>query len=160
MAAVRALPPDPVAPWAEVAPGYGRMTVADLLALPDDDGRRYEVVDGVLARVGSSVYKVTRMAEQLFATLLAFVVAHDLGDVTPHAGTYDLDASGQSITGLVPDVGFRCGWSILAGGRSMCGISATRRRGRWPSGVLSMARMWYRGLATPSLTSSFNIAMG
>jgi len=82
------------------------MTVADLLALPDDDGYRYEVVEGVLVRVGSSVYKVTRMAGQLIATLLAFVVAHELGDVTPPDGTYDLDAPGQSITDLVPDVGF------------------------------------------------------
>jgi len=82
------------------------MTVADLVSLPDDDGYRYEVVEGVLVRVGSSVYKATRVAGRLFATLLAFVVAHNLGDVTPPDGTYDLDASGQSITGLVPDVGF------------------------------------------------------
>ncbi len=106
MTAIRTLPPDPVAPWAEIVPGYGHMTVADLVSLPDDDGYRYEVVEGVLVRVGSSVYKATRMAGRLFATLLAFVVAHDLGDVTPPDGTYDLDASGQSITGLVPAVGF------------------------------------------------------
>ncbi len=76
------------------------------MSLPDDDGYRFEVVEGVLVRVGSSVYKATRMAGRLFATLLAFVVAHDLGDVTPPDGTYDLDASGGSITGLVPAVGF------------------------------------------------------
>ncbi len=50
MAAIRAFPSDSVAPWAEVVPGYGRMTVADLLDLPDDDGYRYEVVEGVLVR--------------------------------------------------------------------------------------------------------------
>jgi len=159
-------------------PGYGRMTVADLLALPDDDGYRYEVVEGVLVRVGSSVYKVTRMAGQLIATLLAFVVAHELGDVTPPDGTYDLDAPGQSITDLVLMSGLSapsycpsstrirrspsrpiwpsrscrttstdrpwasrrgatstparawCGSSIRVGGRSMCGILVTRRRGR------------------------------
>jgi len=106
MTTARALPTDALAPWAEIVPGYGAMTVADLVALPDDEVWRYEVVDGVLVRVGSSVYKATRLAGRLFATLLAFVLTHDLGDVTPPDGTYDLDASGQSTTGLVPDVGF------------------------------------------------------
>ena len=105
MTTARALPTNSLAPWAEIVPGHGAMTVADLVALPDDEVWRYEVVDGVLG-VGSSVYKATRLAGRLFATLLAFVLTHDLGDVTPPDGTYDLDASGQSTTGLVPDVGY------------------------------------------------------
>ncbi len=41
------------APWAEVVPGYGPVTVAVLLMLPDD-GYIYEVVEGVLVRVAGS----------------------------------------------------------------------------------------------------------
>jgi hypothetical protein len=37
------------APWAEIVPGYGQVSVDILLTLPDD-GYVYEVVDGVLVR--------------------------------------------------------------------------------------------------------------
>jgi Uma2 family endonuclease len=94
-----------LAPWAEIVPNAGPMTVQKVLALPDD-GWRYEVVEGVLVRVGGSSYRATRIAGRLFAVLLAYVLAQDLGDVTPPDGTYDLDAAGRSRTGLVPDVGF------------------------------------------------------
>lgn len=101
----RELPADTLAPWAEIVPNAGPMTVEQMRALPDD-GWQYEVVEGVLARVGSSSYRATRLAGRLFAVLLSYVLAHGLGDVTPPDGTYDLDASGRSRTGLVPDVGF------------------------------------------------------
>lgn len=105
MSQARAFAPDPLAPWAEVVPNALPMTVDSLLALPDD-GYRYELVEGRLVRVGGSSYRATRIAGRLFAALLSFVLAHGLGDVTPPDGTYDLDASGRSSTGLVPDVGF------------------------------------------------------
>lgn len=96
---------DTLAPWAEIVPNAGPMTVAKMRALPDD-GWQYEIVEGVLVRVGGSSYRATRIAGRLFAVLLSYVLAHGLGDVTPPDGTYDLDASGRSSTGLVPDVGF------------------------------------------------------
>ena len=45
-----ALPPNP-APWAEVVPGMGPVTVDDLLTIPDD-GYIYEVVDWGLSPHG------------------------------------------------------------------------------------------------------------
>lgn len=105
MSQARALPPNTIAPWGEVFSDGPPMTVADLLALRDD-GQRVELVDGRLVRVGGSSYRATRVAGRLFAALLSFVLAQGLGDVTPPDGTYDLDASGRSTTGLVPDVGF------------------------------------------------------
>jgi len=46
------IPPNP-APWAEVVPGMGPVTVGDLLTIPDD-GYIYEVVEGVLVRMVGS----------------------------------------------------------------------------------------------------------
>lgn len=47
MAEARAFPSDTLAPWAEIAPNMGPLTVAELFDLPDN-GWRYEVVEGVL----------------------------------------------------------------------------------------------------------------
>ncbi len=99
------MPSDTLAPWAEIVSNAGPMTVETMRVLPDD-GWQYEVVEGVLVRVGGSSYRATRIAGRFFAVLLSYVLAHSLGDVTPPAGTYDLDASGRSSTGLVPDVGY------------------------------------------------------
>ncbi len=41
---------EPLAPWGEVVPGARRMTVDELLALPDDS-RMYELVEGRLVRM-------------------------------------------------------------------------------------------------------------
>lgn len=46
----RTCTPATPAPWAEVVPGMGPVTVADLLTIPDD-GYVYEVVEGVLVRL-------------------------------------------------------------------------------------------------------------
>lgn len=52
MSIASAFPASP-APWAEVVPGMGAMTVDALLSIPDD-GYVYEVVDGILVRVAGS----------------------------------------------------------------------------------------------------------
>ena len=54
------VPPSP-APWAEIVPGYGPVTVDILLTLPDD-GCVYEVVEGVLVRVASPFQSGADMA--------------------------------------------------------------------------------------------------
>ncbi len=46
----QSFPPNSIAPWAELVPGMGPVTVDDLLAIPDD-GYIYEVVEGVLVRM-------------------------------------------------------------------------------------------------------------
>src|SRR6266536_2237975 len=70
------------APWAEVVPGRGPVTVDDLLTIPDD-GYIYEVVEGVLVRMAGSGEEATTIGGLLVIALGAFVYAHRLGIVTP-----------------------------------------------------------------------------
>ena len=97
----RSVPPESVAPWAEVVPGVPLMTEADLLARPDD-GWQYELVKGVLVRMPPSGKRATRIARRLSARLGDHVDQHGLGEVTGEQGGYRL-APG---TDLAPDVGF------------------------------------------------------
>ncbi len=90
------------APWAEVVPGYGPVTVDVLLTLPDD-GCRYEVVEGVLVRMAGSGDEATTIAGLIVIALGSFVYAHRLGIVTPADGVYTFHGA---ETGLLPDVGF------------------------------------------------------
>lgn len=102
----RALTPDTLAPWAEIVPGVGPMTVADLLRRPDDGGWRYEVVEGVLVRVAGSRPKAVRVTDRLYRALGNYVEAHRLGQTTPPDAVYDFEYTGQPNTGLLPDIGF------------------------------------------------------
>jgi len=80
MAALRAYPPDPVAPWAEVVPGAPYpMTIQDLLDWPDDDGYRYELVDGVLVRVADSGDEATTIGLAIASELRVYVRPRRLG---------------------------------------------------------------------------------
>lgn len=97
----RALPPD-LAPWAEVVPAMGPVTVDLLLSLPDD-GYRYEVVDGVLVRMGGSGNRATILGIEIAAVLRNYVRPRRLGRVTGADGLYKFP---QAETGLIPDVGF------------------------------------------------------
>lgn len=97
----QALPPNP-APWAEVVPGMGPVTVDTLLTIPDDE-YIYEVVDGVLVRMAGSGKTATRIGGLLVIALGSFVYARRLGIVTPADGVYKFPGA---ETGLIPDVGF------------------------------------------------------
>ncbi len=91
-----------LAPWAEVVPGYGPVTVDVLLTLPDDE-YRYEVVDGVLVRMAGSSDEATTIGGVLHGELYAYVRPRRLGIVTPADGVYTFPGA---ETGLLPDVGF------------------------------------------------------
>jgi len=107
MTAQRADPSLSPAPWAEVVPQAPYpMTVGDLLAWPDDDRYRYEVVDGVLVRMAGGKPRALFIANRLYLALGSFVAAHGLGETTGADGVYDLDRRGQPNTGLLPDIGF------------------------------------------------------
>src|SRR5438874_6800440 len=93
---------DTLAPWAEVVPEAGPMTVEDLLTRPDD-GWRYEVVEGVLVRVAGSGDLAANIAVALAAILFTFVRPRRLGRVTGADGVYKFPGA---ETGLLPDVGF------------------------------------------------------
>lgn len=102
MAGARVISAEILTPWAEVVPDAGRMTVADLLALPDD-GWRYEVVEGVLIRVAGSGAKATTVGRRLAARLGDYVDERDLGLVTGADGVYKFLGA---ETGLLPDAGY------------------------------------------------------
>ena len=108
MAEAPALPPDPIAPWAEIVPDTGPMTVNDLLERRDD-GWHYELVEGRLIRMPPSGFRASRIAMRLGGLLVTFVDAHELGAVTTSDGAYDLSAPGTPPTkgtGLAPDIAF------------------------------------------------------
>ncbi|WIG58043.1 MAG: hypothetical protein OJF49_000788 [Ktedonobacterales bacterium] len=95
------------APWAEIVPGVGQMTVNEMLALPEDAGWQYELVEGRLVRMPGSGGEASVIAARLVMVIGGFVEAHDLGVVTGADGTYDLTQPGDAgETGLVPDVAF------------------------------------------------------
>jgi len=104
MAALRAHPPDPVAPWAEVVHSAPYpMTIQDLLDWPDDDGYRYELVDGVLVRVAGSGDEATTIGLAIASELRVYVRPRRLGVATGADGVYKFPGA---ETGLVPDAGF------------------------------------------------------
>ncbi len=99
-------PPASVAPWAEVVPGVGPLTMADYLAYPDDDGYQYELVDGVLVRMAGTRPEAGGVTRRLLRPLDAYVEAHALGTVTLPDEVYSFERVGQPNTGLLPDLGF------------------------------------------------------
>jgi Uma2 family endonuclease len=82
------------------------MTVDDLLDWPDDDGYRYEVVEGVLVRMAGTRPPAGRVTRRLQLPLAIYVQIHDLGTVTLPDEVYDFEHTGQPNTGLLPDLGF------------------------------------------------------
>jgi Uma2 family endonuclease len=96
-----------LAPWAELVPEVGPMTIDGLLALPDDSRWQYELVEGRLVRMPASGFEASRIAALLVAALITFVQPRGLGAVTGADGTYDLtQPEDRGETGLVPDVAF------------------------------------------------------
>jgi Uma2 family endonuclease len=102
MSIALAHPPAPFAPWAEIVPGYGRVSVGILLTLPDD-GYQYEVVEGVLVRMAGSGFDATTLGFELGAELRNYARPRRLGRVTGADGVYKFPGA---ETGLVPNVGF------------------------------------------------------
>ncbi len=107
MTAGRAHPSDAVAPWAETVPDAPYpMTMAAFLDYPDDDGYRYELVEGVLVRMVGSRPAAGHITVRLQARLAVYVEDHGLGQVTRPDEPYDFENTGQKDTGLLPDIGF------------------------------------------------------
>jgi Uma2 family endonuclease len=116
MSATLHAPPVSLAPWAEVVPGVGHVTVDSLLTM-QDDGYQYEVVEGTLVRMAGSGEEASTIALELAAELRNYVRPRRLGRVTGADGVYKFPGA---ETGLVPDVAF-----YAAGQR---GLVADRRR--------------------------------
>jgi Uma2 family endonuclease len=79
------------------------MTVDDLLNWPDDDGYRYELVEGVLVRMAGSGEEASTIGGLLLTALNTFVIPRRLGRVTGADGVYTFPGA---ETGLIPDVGY------------------------------------------------------
>ncbi len=93
-----------LAPWAELVPDRGPMTVDDLLALPQD-AWMYELVEGRLVRMPASGGETSNIAVRLGAALVTFAEDHGLGRVTGADGEYNLTQPGdERETALAPDV--------------------------------------------------------
>lgn len=104
MSAIDVRKPQPFAPWAEIVPDAPlAMTVDDLLAWPDDDRYRYELVEGVLIRMAGSGDEATSIGIELAAELRNYVRPRRLGRVTGADGVYKFPGA---ETGLLPDVGY------------------------------------------------------
>jgi Uma2 family endonuclease len=97
-----ALAANTLAPWAEIVPGVGPVTVDALLTLSDDQWR-YEVVEGVLVRVAGSGDRASTIAVALASMLFAVAHPRCMGRITGADGVYKLPGA---ETGLLPDVGF------------------------------------------------------
>jgi Uma2 family endonuclease len=102
MSTAHALPAAAIAPWAELVPTPGPVTVDILLTLPDD-GYIYEVVEGVLVRVAGSGNRATTIALAIGAELRAYTRPRRIGVVTGADGVYKFPGA---ETGLIPDAGY------------------------------------------------------
>jgi len=106
MAARRAYPPSPLAPWAEVVPDAPYpMTTDELHALPDD-GWTYELVQGVLVRMPLSSGGASHVAARLLSRLGVYVEDNGLGIVAGEQGGYRLDPVHPRETEVAPDIAF------------------------------------------------------
>jgi len=105
MTALPTMPPDNLAPWAEIVPNMPPMTADDLHAMPDD-GYSYELVEGVLVRMPMSGLAASSIGMRLAARLTVYVEDHGLGVVTGEQGGYRLDPARPFDTELAPDIAF------------------------------------------------------
>ncbi len=106
MTALRAHPPNPVTPWAEIVPDAPYpMTTDELYALPDDKWT-YELVNGVLVRMPLSSGRASSIGMRLAARLTLYVEDNGLGVVTGEQGGYRLDPAHLRDTEVGPDVAF------------------------------------------------------
>jgi Uma2 family endonuclease len=77
-------------------------TIEDLIALPDD-GKRYELHDGVIVEVGTSSRDHTQIGIRIIILLSQQIEINHLGgEVTGPDGTFELDATNTRV----PDVAY------------------------------------------------------
>jgi Uma2 family endonuclease len=97
-----------VASWAEEVPGAPYpMTIAGLLALPEDARWTYELVEGRLVRRSAGDAMASKVASRLLPALEAFVSSRNLGRISGPGEVFNLTPPGSSVgTGLAPDVAF------------------------------------------------------
>ena len=96
-----------LAPWAQLVPDVGPMTVDEFMDLPNDDGWMYELVDGRLVRMPMSGGEASLIGARIVGALINFVEARDLGVVLGADAEFDLTQPGETEeTALGPDASF------------------------------------------------------
>ncbi len=85
----------------ELWPDQGSWTYDDYLRLPDD-GRRYEIIKGVLYVTNAPAYDHQYAVGEIFGELFSFVEKHDLGIVLTALFEIHLPGIGWPIPKLVP----------------------------------------------------------
>src|SRR5579872_3930188 len=96
-----------LAPWAEIVPGAPYpMSVDELMALQNDDGTTYELVEGRLVRMPPSGGGASSMGMSIGSALTVYVQSHSLGRVTGADGEFVVNPAGAAPTALAPDVAF------------------------------------------------------
>lgn len=81
----------------------GLMTAEELERL-EDDGYRYELIEGVLHRMSPASFRPSNIAVRFAARLVVFADEHGLGEVTGADGGYVLRRDPDTV--LAPDVAF------------------------------------------------------
>lgn len=95
-----------VAPWAQPVPGSGPMTVDEFFQLPDEDGWRLELVDGVLVKMPSPGYQHGEIIGDLASELGHYVKSHRLGKILGAETGFLLSRPDDPDTVLGPDISF------------------------------------------------------
>ena len=94
------------------------LTVADLDAFPDDDGNRYELINGDLFVSRAPGIRHQRVLLNLEIGLCDYLKAHPIGILVPGAGAIfsDYDA-------VIPDLAFVCNerWDEVVTGEKFTG---------------------------------------
>lgn len=94
------------APWAEPVPDAPYpLSALDVLA-QRDDGWRYELVEGRLARMTPTGLEHSDVVGSFYRALYAFVSSRQLGTVTLPETGYVISQPGTSDTLLAPDLAF------------------------------------------------------
>ncbi|HRQ37994.1 MAG TPA: Uma2 family endonuclease [Chloroflexota bacterium] len=91
-----------VLPTTESWPAQGNWTYDDYLRLPDD-GRRYEIIKGVLYVTNAPAYDHQYAVSQIFFALMQFVKANLLGTILPAPFEIHLPGIARPV---LPDIVF------------------------------------------------------
>ena len=150
----REFPSATLAPSAEIVDGASMATVRTICSGCRMTVGGIELVEGgACPQRGGSSYRATRLAGRVFAALLSFVLAHELGGRrSPRCEPTTLTRRGRNTTGLAPDVGFIAAHRlplILNPDRAISPSPRTLARLKWQPPIRAAGR-WAR---KPSATS-------
>lgn len=87
-----------------MAPTATRLMTAEELEAMPDDGKRDELIEGILQTMSPASFGPSNVAARLVTRIGTFVEEHDLGELTVADGGYVLERGPDTV--VAPDVGF------------------------------------------------------